>query len=142
MKYNYGDTVISLIGKVFDGNISEIAMNSLYSYIWPIRDSLIQSNQIQLATCRHLKIVNMRLFPDIIWELKIGLKFAKYDAVEGKNQEGRAYEELIKKKQQAGYSKWYTIKYGKTQSEFFLELTCTYDDDSQKFEIGKKIEKI
>ena len=61
----------------------------------------------------------MRLFPDIIWELKIGLKFAKYDAVEGKNQEGRAYEELIKKKQQAGYSKWYTIKYGKTQSEFF-----------------------
>lgn len=141
LKYNYGDTVISLIGKVFDGNISEIAMNSLYSYIWPIRDSLIQSNQIQLATCRHLKIVNMRLFPDIIWELKIGLKFAKYDAVEGKNQEGRAYEELIKKKQQAGYSKWYTIKYGKTQSEFFLELTCTYDDDSQKFEIGKKIEK-
>lgn len=141
MKYNYGDTVISLIGKVFDGNISEIAMNSLYSYIWPIRDSLIQSNQIQLATCRHLKIVNMRLFPDIIWELKIGLKFAKYDAVEGKNQEGRAYEELIKKNNRQDIVSGTRLNMEK-HNLIFLELTCTYDDDSQKFEIGKKLKKI
>ncbi|WP_152567189.1 hypothetical protein [Porphyromonas macacae] len=122
----------------YDYSIKE--KKTVLKYLWPIRHELIQMTLIEIATCRHSKIIEINIYPDIIWELAFAFSLENPLAYthSGKKNNPKAkqiYKEAQTKAIRSGWDKSSAFKGEAIPYIFDLSLKSTFNTTFRKVEL-------
>ncbi|WP_461532108.1 hypothetical protein [Sinomicrobium sp.] len=117
---------------ISDISIEHIDVREVLKYIWPARDSLAQQHRLDVSTCRYFRSIDIKVYPDIKWELAVEFIINQSNYKAANMPPGNIFAKHQEKSRKAGYKRWLMNRRGKVPISIGLGLSAEWNDGSSK----------